>query len=167
MERSKTGELDYLEIFKEFNKENIKYIVCGGVALNLFGVPRMTYDIDLLLKMENSNLNKFIKLARKWGFKPKVPVDMIDFASGEKRGKWIKEKNMRAFNLYNPEWAISEIDILIDSPVSYDTAITKVVYRIIKNVKIPLVSVKHLIEMKQATGRKQDESDVRYLKKIL
>ncbi|MFH1338459.1 MAG: hypothetical protein ABIH40_01230 [Candidatus Omnitrophota bacterium] len=166
-ERGKTRELDYLEIFKEFNKKKIEYIVCGGVALNLFGVPRITYDIDLLLKMEDRNLNKFIKLIKKWGFKPKIPVDIMDFASRESREKWIKEKSMRAFNLYNPDWPISEIDILINVPVNYEAAIKGVIYKIIKDVKIPLVSVKHLIKMKQATGRKQDESDVRYLKKIL
>ena len=56
---------------------------------------------------------------RQWGFKPKVPVDIMDFSDKNKRYDWIKNKNMKAFNLVNPDWAISEIDIIIDTPVDY------------------------------------------------
>jgi len=51
--------LDYLGIFKRLNEEKIKYIVVGGMAVNFLGVPRMTYDIDLLLYLEDKNLRKF------------------------------------------------------------------------------------------------------------
>jgi hypothetical protein len=40
---------DYLAIFKKLNERKIKYIVVGGIAVNLHGIPRMTYDIDLIL----------------------------------------------------------------------------------------------------------------------
>ena len=72
--------LDYLGIFKELNKKKIRYIVVGGMAVNFHGIPRMTYDIDLLLDLEDSNLKKFIHLMKKWEFKPKVQVDIMDFA---------------------------------------------------------------------------------------
>jgi len=144
MEGNRTEELDYLGIFKELNKKRIKYIVCGGVAVNLLGIPRMTYDIDLLLKMEDKNLKKFLELLNKWGFKPKVPVDMMDFAYKEKREEWIKRKNMRAFNLYNYKWSISEIDILIESPVSYKEAIKRALYKRVEGVRIPVILVQTL-----------------------
>ncbi len=35
-------ELDYWTIFKEFHKNNIDYLVVGGLAVNLHGVPRIT-----------------------------------------------------------------------------------------------------------------------------
>ncbi|RLD17148.1 MAG: hypothetical protein DRI36_04635, partial [Caldiserica bacterium] len=85
--------LDYIEIFEEFNKKGIEYIVCGGIALNLHDIPRMTYDIDILLKMDDENIKKYLKLLKEWGFKPKVPVDIMDFAKKEKREEWINEKN--------------------------------------------------------------------------
>jgi len=160
------GGLNYIEIFQEFNRENIKYIVCGGVALNLHGIPRMTYDIDILLKMDNRNIEKFLNLLKKWGFKPKVPVDIMDFVKNTNREKWIKGKHMKAFTLYNENWIISEFDILIDVPVDYKSAIKNITYVKVKNVKIPLISPRDLIKMKQKTGRKQDEADIRALKKL-
>ena len=54
--------LDYLEIFKKFNERKIQYIVVGGMAVNFHGIPRATYDIDLLVYLEDSNLKEIFKL---------------------------------------------------------------------------------------------------------
>ena len=99
--------LNYLEIFDRLNKEKIRYIVVGGIAVNFYGIPRMTYDIDLLVYLEDKNLKRFLKLMKRWNFKPKVPVDIMDFADSKKRKSWIKNKHMKAFNLVNPDWGIS------------------------------------------------------------
>lgn len=47
--------LDYLAIFKKLNEKGIRYIVTGGIAVNLYGIPRMTYDVDLILDLEDKN----------------------------------------------------------------------------------------------------------------
>ena len=159
--------LDYLGIFKEFNKRRIKYIVAGGLALNLHGIPRMTYDVDLLLYLEDGNLRKFLSLMKLWGFKPKVPVDIMDFADKQKRQDWIKNKYMKAFNLVNPKWGIAEIDIIIDTPVNYQNALKNIKQIILQGVSIPTISPEDLILMKTAAARKQDKEDIRSLKKIL
>ncbi|MDA3792364.1 MAG: hypothetical protein PF545_01735 [Elusimicrobia bacterium] len=74
---------------------------------------------------------------------------------------------MKAFNLYNENWAISEIDVLINTPVDYRRAEKNKVIKTAQEVKIPLVSVNDLIRMKKNTNRKQDEADIRYLEKKL
>ena len=160
------GELDYLGIFRELNKEGIKYVVCGGVAVNLWGIPRMTYDIDLLLEMSDANLKSFLSLVKEWGFEPKVPVDMMDLLDGEKRKTWIEERNMRALSLSNPEWAISEIDILIGISLDYNDVVERVVYKNVDDIKIPLISFEDLIAMKENTGRRQDKADIECLKRL-
>ncbi len=161
------NDLDYLGIFEEFNRKRIRYIICGGVAVNLWGIPRMTYDIDLLLETSDINLKKFIGLLETWGFKPKAPVAMKAFLDEEERTLWIKEKNMKAFSFWNPHWAISEIDVLIDAPLTYPEAVKNVVYKRVGHVEIPLISPKDLITMKRASGREQDKVDAQYLEKLL
>lgn len=158
--------LDYLAIFKTFNEKGIRYIVVGGVAINLHGIPRMTYDIDLLLDLEDENLERFLRLLKGWGFRPRIPVEIMDFAKEEKRQEWIQKKNMKAFNLVNPEWAISEIDIVMDSPVDYEEGHRRVHNIMLHNVSIPVVSIEDLIRMKKNTGRQQDKADIRYLRKL-
>ncbi len=158
--------LDYLSIFRKLNERKIRYIVAGGVAVNLYGIPRMTYDIDLLLDLQDENLRRFAELVSEWGFRPKAPVDVVDLADEEKREKWIKEKNMKAFNLYNDEWAISEIDVIVDSAVSYNEASKKINKVKVGDVTIPLISIDDLIKMKEHAARPQDLIDAKYLRKI-
>jgi 3-phosphoglycerate kinase len=158
--------LDYLGIFKELNKKKIRYIVVGGMAVNFHGIPRTTYDIDLLLYLEDKNLKKFLQLMKKWGFKPRVPVDIMDFANKTNRQDWIKNKNMKAFNLVNPDWAVREIDIIIDSPVDYQKAVKNVKISKLYDVNIPTISISDLILMKSKSNREQDKSDIENLKKV-
>lgn len=158
--------LDYLGIFKRFNEAGIRYIVVGGIAVNLYGIPRMTYDIDLLLDMDDRNIESFIQLLKEWGFRPKAPVDIAEFADGAKRNDWIKNKNMKAFNLMNPEWAIREIDVLIDTPVDFAKADRGKKVVMIQNVPVPIIGIDDLIMMKEKAGRQQDVADVRSLKEL-
>jgi len=158
--------LDYLGIITAFNKEKIKYIIVGGVAVNLYGIPRMTYDLDLILDLEDANLTKFLKLLKKWGFKPKLPMDIMDFANKEKRNAWIKDKNIKAFNLINSDWAMSEIDVIINTPVNYEKGIKNVNYIPLGNISVPIISMEDLIIMKQRSSRHQDKTDIKYLLEI-
>jgi hypothetical protein len=158
--------LDYLAIFKKFNDAGIRYLVVGGLAVNLYGVPRMTYDVDVLLDLEDDNINRFVGLMKEWGFKPKVPVEIMEFASKEKREDWIKNKHMKAFNLVNPEWAIKEIDVIIDSPVDYVLGAQHARTVVLQGVPVPIVSIDDLIKMKEITERQQDAADIRYLKEL-
>ncbi len=158
--------LDYLGIFRELNTGGIRYIVVGGMAVNLHGVPRMTYDIDLLLDLDDKNVEKFIALVAGWGFKPKVPVRIEEFADPVKRRDWIANKHMKAFNLVNPEWAIREIDVLIDTPVNYASAEKGKKVIVIHSVPVPIVGIGDLIRMKEHTERQQDAADIRSLKEL-
>ena len=158
--------LDYIAICKELNGKRIKYIVVGGVAINIHGIPRMTYDLDFILDLEDNNLETFLKLVKSWGFKPRAPVDIMDFAKKEKRNKWIKDKNMKAFTLQNSEWAMSEIDIVINTPVDYEKAAINIKYVKIKDVSVPTISIDDLIKMKQQSNRQQDIADIKNLRKL-
>ena len=93
-------------------------------------------------------------------------IKVSNLINKEKREDWIRKKNMKAFTLINPDWAISEIDIIIDSPVDYKEAIQRVNYVMIAGTKVPVAAIDDLIKMKEDTDRKQDKADIRYLKKL-
>ena len=153
-------------MFKKLNDNKIRYIVAGGLAVNLHGIPRLTYDVDLLVDMEEENLKRLLKLLKSLGFKPKVPVNISDFAISEKRNDWIKNKNMKAFCLVNEKFEIRELDIIINTPVSYESAEKSIVYKKLYDIEIPTVGLNELIKMKKNTGRLQDESDIKHLKRL-
>ena len=58
--------MGYFEkVFRALNKEKVKYIVVGGVAVNLYGYARFTGDIDILLLLEEGNLEKMDRVMKK------------------------------------------------------------------------------------------------------
>ena len=43
------------DVFKSFQRYEVKYVVIGGVASVLYGIPRATFDLDILIE-ETSEL---------------------------------------------------------------------------------------------------------------
>jgi hypothetical protein len=96
-------ELDYKAIFKELNELEIDYLVVGGLAVNFHGVPRMTYDIDLMILLETENIRKLVNKFTQWGYKPKSPVNLKIFTDDLKRNSWIQDKGMKELNFFQEE----------------------------------------------------------------
>ena len=160
-------ELDFQTIFKELNSFGIDYLVVGGLAVNFHGVPRMTYDIDLMILLEPENILKLVTKLTQWGYKPKIPVDPRDLADETKRSSWILEKGMKALNFYSETLPIGEIDILIDTPIPYEELKGRAIKVELQDEKIPTISIHDLIELKLRAGRKQDLADVEHLRMVL
>jgi predicted nucleotidyltransferase len=160
-------ELDFQTIFKELNGLGIDYLVVGGLAVNFHGVPRMTYDIDLMILLEPDNILKLVTKLAQWGYKPKIPIDPRDLADETKRNSWVHDKGMKALNFHSETLPIGEIDILIDSPIPYEELRSRVIRVELQDERIPTVSIHDLIELKLRAGRKQDLADVEHLKMVL
>lgn len=160
-------ELDFQTIFKELNSLGIDYLVVGGLAVNFHGVPRMTYDIDLMVLLEPENIRKLVTKLTQWGYRPKIPMDSADLADETKRNSWVRDKGMKAFNFYSETLPIGEIDIVIDSPIPYKELKGRAIKVELQNEKIPTVSIHDLIQLKLKAGRKQDLADVEHLRIVL
>ncbi len=74
------------------------------------------------MALDAENIKRLLSLFEEWEFKPRAPVPMMDLAEEQTRLSWINDKGMKAFTVVNSAWALSEIDVLIDSPVSYEQA---------------------------------------------
>ncbi len=42
----------YFDELGEFYKKKVDYLVVGGLAVNLYGIPRVTQDIDILISYD-------------------------------------------------------------------------------------------------------------------
>lgn len=160
-------ELNYQAIFREFSTLGIDYLVVGGLAVNFHGVPRMTYDIDLMILLEPQNIIRLVSRLSEWGYKPKIPVDPRDLADERKRNSWIRDKGMKALNFYSEKLPIGEIDIVLESPIPYQELKERSVKIDLGEIQVPLISIQDLIELKARAGREQDLADVKHLRRIL
>ncbi len=59
---------DHLRLFKSLNRHRVKYLVIGGLAAIVHGIPRTTRDIDLFIEPKRSNAERLLKAMRKVGF---------------------------------------------------------------------------------------------------
>lgn len=155
----------YEDVLRDFQKAKVKYVLVGGIAFNLHGAVRNTADLDILVEMSDKNLEKIVKILKKRGYQVRQPVDPMKIADPKIRNEWIRKKHMKAFNFYKDR-ELKEVDIIIESPVSYESAAKECVRLKVGNLSIILISLKQLIQMKQKTGRPVDQQDVAALKQI-
>jgi len=158
----------YLEIFRRLQEEGIRYLVVGGLAMNLHGIPRMTADVDLFVDLEKANANRFLAAMKALGFVPGVPVPAESFADPEARDTWRREKNMLVMGFVNPSRPAIGLDVFVFEPVPFGPAYErrKRVSVDEEALEIPVVSREDLIAMKEGTGRLQDASDVKILRRV-
>lgn len=83
----------YENVFRALNERKVKYIVIGGIALNLHGIPRAAADLDLMVELSEDDLKKIAEALKSLNFKPKAPVSFDDFVSMHKLKKFQKEKS--------------------------------------------------------------------------
>ena len=43
------------DVFESFQKHDVRYLVIGGIAAVLYGVPRATFDLDILIEATPEN----------------------------------------------------------------------------------------------------------------
>ncbi len=155
----------YEEIFREFRKQKVKYVIVGGIAINLLGSLRSTADMDILVEMSNHNLKKVVSILKKKGYRIKQPVDPMGIADEKTRYDWIHNKHMKAFNFYKED-ELKEVDIIVKSPVSFKKARNTILRVRVSDMVLPVISIDNLIAMKRGTGRVIDKLDIEQLKKI-
>jgi tRNA nucleotidyltransferase/poly(A) polymerase len=49
-----------LDVFKSFQYHDVRYVVIGGIATILHGVPRATFDLDILIEATPENVTKLL-----------------------------------------------------------------------------------------------------------
>lgn len=143
----------YLDLFRELEVKKVRYLLVGGLAVNLHGIPRATMDVDLIVPFERSNLESLMAVSQALGLKPVAPVDLHDLADPVKRQEWASQKHMVAFALQAPGLQGPTLDILIDPALDVEGALSRAISRDVQGVKVCLISVPDLVHLKEKSGR--------------
>jgi len=49
------------DVFASFQKHEVRYLVIGGIAAVLYGVPRATFDLDILIEATPENARRLLE----------------------------------------------------------------------------------------------------------
>ena len=136
------------DVFKSFQEHKVKYVVIGGIASILHGVPRATFDLDILIEASDENTKRLLDALEDAGlgtasltnveevlaneitiFKDRVRIDVQTLTPGLKFQDAWKRKETMDFH----------------------------------GQKFYVLSLQDLISSKKASGRDVDLEDVRLL----
>jgi hypothetical protein len=139
-------------LVKRLDEDQIDYALCGGLALALYGVPRATVDIDILVEKES--LEKAQKLARELGYIMKA--NPMEFARGAIEIHRVSKKDEETGDWFS-------LDFLLVTPPM------KKVWEDRQQVKweegkLWVVSREGLIFLKTLRGSGQDLDDIQKLR---
>lgn len=144
-----------LNIWKSFQKYNVKYITIGGFAVNIYGYNRNTGDLDILI--EDSILN------RKNLRNAFIAIGIGDFESIE---------TMQ----FIPGWTDFTLDFGLRLDVmtsikgledkSFDSLLSDATILMIGDIPVNFIDYKNLIIAKKATNRLKDQLDLEELGKL-
>lgn len=157
------------EILSTLHDSGVEYIVCGGVALVLHGVERMTLDLDLSLNMNSTNLGRFLHAMKKLGLTPRAPVPAESIMDENKRLAMIREKNAVVFSFIDTRNPYRQVDVFLTDRFSYEQLSGHADTVSVGDISVKLVSKKKLLEMKKAIKplRDKDRFDIQSLEKLL
>lgn len=156
----------YLDLFRTLEEARIRYLLVGGLAMNLHGVPRMTMDVDVVLAMDPANLQAFVDLAKRMRLRPVAPVSIESLLDPDVLRRWKQDKGMVAFALKGTDPGAPTVDILIEAPLDFESAYRRAEHRLLQNVRVTLAAIDDLISLKSGTGRAQDQADVQHLRRL-
>jgi hypothetical protein len=154
----------YYDILDKLYRTNVRYLIVGGLAVNLHGVPRVTQDIDLIISTDLQNVEILCNCLKELGYVPRLPENPLDIAQKDVRKEWIEKRNLKAFSFYHQKDNYKVIDIVLDSPLDFEKAFLQKTSIKVRDITIYTAGISDLIKMKQAAGRPQDISDIQMLK---
>lgn len=139
-------------------KAGVSYAIVGGYAVALHGAVRGTVDVDVAIHWSLKNLQNTEKALKEMGLVSLIPIDSTSLFNFKE--EYIKNRNLIAWNFYNPSNPLNQVDIIIN----YDLK-SKSHTKTIKTThgQIRILSLKDLIKMKKESGRPQDLEDVKAL----
>lgn len=136
-------------IFASFQKHEVKYVVIGGIAAVLHGVPRATFDLDILIEAAPDNAQRLLDAFID------VNLGTAELISAEE----LLDNEITIFK----DWV--RIDVQIATPgINFNDAWHNRKIVTYQGQEFYIISRDDLIASKLAAGRAVDLEDVRLLK---
>jgi len=152
------------QVIRTLEKNDIDYLIIGGIAGIFYGLNRPTFDFDIIIR--STDVDDFICLFHKKGFKVirEIVDDRIIFfeSPGEAIEMIDKEKprafKIAKFDLIGDIWFEPRIPFprLEKNRVNYE----------MEGVSLKIVSKNDWIKLKELSGRDEDLKDIQIIRQV-
>lgn len=150
----------YESVFRAFAENDIRYLIVGGVAVNLHGYPRFTNDIDILLALDAENLARMAAVMTALGYEQRLPVSIEELGDESQVEKWIEEKGLAAYSFIHAREPQFNVDVLVAESRDFGKFSEEKMRAEVWGIDVPVVCIDDLIAMKRHSDREKDVQDV-------
>ena len=135
-------------VFESFQRHEVRYVVIGGIAAVLYGVPRATFDLDILIESSPENARRLL-------------AAMLDAGMGTASLTNVDEILSNQITIFKDR---VRIDVQISTPgLRFQDAWKRRNTMEYQGQAFNVASREDLISSKRAAGRDVDLEDVRLL----
>ncbi|HYY59147.1 MAG TPA: DUF6036 family nucleotidyltransferase [Pyrinomonadaceae bacterium] len=137
-----------LDVFASFQKHEVRYVVIGGIAAVLHGVPRATFDLDILIEASTDNAQRLLDALIEANFATALQITASELLAHE-------------ITVFNDR---VRIDVQTKTPgLRFEDAWQNRVAMNYQGQGFYVASKADLIASKRGAGRTKDLDDVRLL----
>ena len=135
-------------VFKSFQDHEVKYLVIGGIAAILYGIPRTTFDLDLLIEATPENARRLLDA-------------LLDAGLGTAALTTVDSLLAHEITIFKDR---VRIDVQTSTPgLAFQEAWGRKETMNYQGQEFFVVSLADLLASKRAAGRAKDLEDVRLL----
>lgn len=136
------------DVFRSFQRHDVRYVVIGGIAAVLHGVPRATFDLDILIAATPDNARRLLDALLEAGLGTASLTTPGDVLANE-------------ITIFRDR---VRLDVQTSTPgITFDGAWERRKTVTYQGQDFFIVSKQDLIASKRAAGRDVDVADVRLL----
>lgn len=138
---------DFKEFLKLLNSSSVEYLVIGGYAVNYYGFPRATADLDIWIAISPANAQRVAEALQLFGF-PQANADVF-----------LRERQIVRMGV--PPLRLEILTTI--SGVEFADCYARRSKVELDEVTLDLINLDDLKRNKQATGRLKDRVDLEKL----
>lgn len=142
----------FRDVLKSLNSRKVKYVVIGGAAAIHHGVPRVTFDLDILIEPDIDNAARLLDGLKenRFGTAHMTTPERVATASITQFVDWL------ALDVFTRPKGLT-----------FATAWKNREFIRLDGIRIPVVCRRDLVRAKKAAARSQDLSDVELLEEVI
>lgn len=141
-----------LELLAALHRHEVEYVLVGGLAINLHGFPRVTQDVDLLVKPEAGNIERLRAALRELWDDPEIEQIVVEDLAGD----------FPAVRYVPPDESVP-MDLLARLGEAFRYEDIEWELREYKGISVRLATPRMLWRMKKDTVRLHDRADAQLL----
>lgn len=141
------------ELLQRFNAANVRYLLIGGQAMRLRGMPRFSMDWDFFLPArDEENFRKINNLLE----------DELDL-----RLEQLGSRGENFIQTYQTRWGILQFHLIVPGVPNFDRSEAMgTVLHTENGTPVPCLRGSDLLSSKEASNRPQDQVDIEFLREL-